>query len=206
MARPKVALVDREDVIAKALGIIDREGLDALSLRRIGTELGVSGAALYHHFADKDEILRGVVERVLSREVIAHLGGSTWEDFVVESAVRYRAALVAHPNTAPLMVHLGSGARFGNTHREFVVRRMLEAGVPRRLCYPIMDSTETLAFGSAMMNPRQLPIHERLGLDGGGQQPNLEKVVRASAKAADRVFRLELSALVEGWRALIAEA
>lgn len=204
MGRPKVPLVDREEVVAKALDIIDRDGLDALSLRRLGTELGVTGAAMYHHFADKDEILRGVVELVLSREVLPKLKGGTWEDYVMGSVTRYRAALLAHPNAAPLMSPRGAQPPFDNRLREFIVTKMLEVGVPKRFCYPIMDSAECLAFGSAIMNPRQLPIHERLGLHGRSDQPNLQKVVRATAKAADRVFGLELQALLEGWKAMIA--
>ncbi|KAA9153467.1 TetR family transcriptional regulator [Amycolatopsis acidicola] len=205
MGRPKTPLVDREEVVATALGIIDKDGLDALSLRRLGTELGVTGAALYHHFADKEEILRGVVELVLSREVLPRLENGGWEDYVEASVTRFRAALVAHPNSAPLMAPRGTRPPFDNLHREFIATKMLEAGVPRRLCYPIIDSTESLVFGSVMTNPRQLPLQERLGLYGRGDQPNLQKVVRATAKAADRVFQLQLRALLAGWRVLIEE-
>lgn len=110
MGRPKVPLVDRDEVITTALGIIDDEGLAALSLRRLGTELGVTGAALYHHFADKEEILRGVAELVLSREVIPKISGATWEEYVLQSVTRYRTALLAHPNAAPLMQPHGQQA------------------------------------------------------------------------------------------------
>ncbi|WP_216893679.1 TetR/AcrR family transcriptional regulator [Nocardia alni] len=203
MGRPKVPLVDREEVITKALDIIDRDGLEALSLRRLGTELGVTGAALYHHFADKEEILRGVVETVLAREVIPRIPGGTWEQYVVESVTRYRTSLLTHPNAAPLM-QPGAGRVLVNIPREYIVTMMLESGVPKRLCYPIIDSMETMAYGAAMMNLRRLPLHERLGLRGQGEQPNLEKVVRATPKAAERLFQLELEALLTGWKVLIA--
>ncbi|WP_067683495.1 TetR/AcrR family transcriptional regulator [Nocardia miyunensis] len=204
MGRPKVPLVDREDVVIKALDIIDKDGLEALSLRRLGTELGVTGAALYHHFADKEEILRGVVESVLAREVLPRIPGGTWEEYVLESVLRYRAALLAHPNAAPLMRPRSGWHDFDSIPREYIVTMMLESGVPRRLCYPIMDSMETMAFGAAMLNPRRLPLHERLGLRGEGEQPNLEKVVRATPKAAERLLRLELEALLLGWKTMIA--
>jgi AcrR family transcriptional regulator len=204
MGRPKVPLVDRAEAIARALDIIDTDGLDALSLRRLGTDLGVSGAALYHHFADKDEILRGVAELILAREVIPRISGRAWEDYVLESVTRYRAALLAHPNAAPLMHPRGGWAVFDNLPREFIVTKMFEDGVPEQLCYPILDSMESLAFGAAMMNPRMLPIDERIGLGGSGDQPNLRKAVRATPKSAERLFRLELEALLAGWKSLIA--
>jgi TetR/AcrR family transcriptional regulator, tetracycline repressor protein len=204
MGRPQVPLVDPEEVVTKALEIIDRDGLAALSLRRLGSELGVTGAALYHHFADKDEILRGVTELVIRREVIPTIPGGAWEEYVLQSVSRYRAALLAHPNAAPLMTPRGGQAGSDNLRREFIVTKMLESGVPRRLCYPILDSMETLAFGSAMMNLRRLPLHERLGLLDRTEHPTLQKVVRATPKSAERLFQLELEALLTGWRALIA--
>jgi TetR/AcrR family transcriptional regulator, tetracycline repressor protein len=205
MGRPKMPLVDRMEVVTKALDIIDNDGLAALSLRRLGAELGVTGAALYHHFADKEEILHGVTELVLSREVLPRIPGGTWEQYVLESIMRYRTALLAHPNAAPLMRPRGGSAVFDNLPREYIVTKMLEDGVPKRLCYPIIDSMESMAFGAAMMNPRRLPIDEYLGLRGRGEQPNLQKVVRATPKGAERLFRLELEALLEGWKTLIAD-
>lgn len=204
MGRPKALLVDRGEVVAKALDIIDKDGLGALSLRRLGTELGVTGAALYHHFADKNEILRGVAERVMAGSV-PKISGATWEEYVLESVTRYRAALLAHPNAAPLMQSRGGRQVFDNAPREYIVTLMLQDGVPRRLCYPIIDSMETMAYGAAMMNPRSLPLHERLGLQGPSEQPNLQKVVRATPKAAERLFQLQLEALLAGWKALIAD-
>lgn len=205
MGRPKVPLVDREVAITTALKIIDTEGLAALSLRRLGTELGVTAAALYHHFADKDEILRSVAELVMAREVLPKREGGTWEEYAFESVTRYRAALLAHPNAAPLMQPHGTA--LDNLPREYIVTLMLEAGVPLPLRYPIIDSMEMMAFGSAMMNPRRLPLRERLGLHGRGNgQSNLRKAVGATPRAAERLFQLELEALMAGWKALIADS
>ncbi|MQY26072.1 TetR/AcrR family transcriptional regulator [Nocardia aurantia] len=204
MGRPQVPLVDPEVAVTKALEIIDRDGLAALSLRRLGAELGVTGAALYHHFADKEEILRGVTDLVIRREVIPTIPGGTWEEYVLQSVSRYRAALLAHPNAAPLMTPPGGQVVADNLRREFIVTKMLDSGVPRRLCYPILDSMEIMAFGSAMTNLRRLPLHERLGLYDRSEHPNLQKVVRATPKSAERLFRLELEALLTGWKTLIS--
>ncbi len=56
----------RDRIIDAALVIMDDEGLDAVSMRRVGRELGVEAMSLYHHVRDKDDLLLGVRERVLS--------------------------------------------------------------------------------------------------------------------------------------------
>ncbi|WP_196814441.1 TetR family transcriptional regulator [Nocardia sp. BMG111209] len=195
--------MDPEEVITTALQIIDDEGLTALSLRRLGTELGVTGTALYHHFADKDAILRGVVESVLAREILPTITGGTWEEYVTVSVTRYYSALLAHPNVAPLL--RPHGQALDNPSREYIVTLMFEAGVPEQLCYPIIDSIEMLAFGSAMTYSRRQPLRERLGLDGRRGQPNLRKAVKATPNSPERLFRLEVEAMMTGWKALIAE-
>ena len=56
----------RDRIIDAALVIMDDEGLDAVSMRRVGRELGVEAMSLYHHVRDKDDLLLGIRERVLS--------------------------------------------------------------------------------------------------------------------------------------------
>ena len=57
--RPKVPLISKRKTLEAALRIIDAEGLESLSVRRLAIELNVNGASLYHHFKNKEEILVG---------------------------------------------------------------------------------------------------------------------------------------------------
>ncbi|ADP81413.1 TetR/AcrR family transcriptional regulator [Pseudofrankia inefficax] len=206
MGRPTAPLVDRDDAISRALDIIDRDGLKALSLRRLGSDLGVSAAALYHHFADKQEILRGVVDLVFATEIVTPVESESWEEHVLHSIARYRAALVAHPNAAPLMTLGGPSAPpLDNVPREFIVRKMLKEGVPERYCYPIIESAAMLAFGSAMMNPKQLSPAERFQLDESTKVAGLRRVIDGTYETATELFSLELRALIRGWRAILEE-
>jgi AcrR family transcriptional regulator len=59
------AVLDRRVIAEEALRLIDAEGLAGLSMRRLGAALGVEGMALYHHFANKGELLDGVLELLL---------------------------------------------------------------------------------------------------------------------------------------------
>jgi TetR/AcrR family transcriptional regulator, tetracycline repressor protein len=207
MGRPKSPLIDRDEAIATALTIIDKDGLDAFSIRRLGSELGVNGASLYYHFQDKDEILRGVRQLVLAEAgvLLPRSKTATWEDYVVRSVSRYRDALVRHPNAAPLMAP-GVMPPTGLMRRDHLVTKLVDGGVPLQYCYAIIDSVETLAFGSALFNPQQLPPKERYTPRDTADLPQLRQAIRSAPRTPERLFRLELQAILEGWKALIAQA
>jgi AcrR family transcriptional regulator len=206
VGRPKVPLIEREAAIAKALEIIDRDGVEAFSIRNLGKELGVNGASLYHHFKDKEEILEGV--RVLivrdARVILKSSARATWQDYARTSCTRYRAALLAHPHVAPLMSPGLIRPSSQVVARDHLVEKMVEAGVPMDLVYPIMDSVEMLAFGSAVLNPHRLRPDERFPLKAEHHAPHLEQAIKATHRSADKLFKVELDALLEGWAAIIA--
>jgi AcrR family transcriptional regulator len=57
--------LNRALILDRAVALIERDGSDALSMRRLGRELGVEGMALYHHIAGRDELLRAIGDRLL---------------------------------------------------------------------------------------------------------------------------------------------
>ena len=93
--------LSRERVVAAALAIVDRDGLERLSMRALGRELGVDPMAIYHWFPNKRALLQGVLEAVM-RELPAHTGDldacRTWQEVAVATARGLRATLLAHPN------------------------------------------------------------------------------------------------------------
>lgn len=98
---PKSAL-SRDLFVKAALAIADREGLDALSMRRLGAEMGVDPMAVYRHFPNKDAVLDGVVEAVVSEVDLTVDSSLSWHAQISVLARAYRAALLAHPAVAPL--------------------------------------------------------------------------------------------------------
>jgi AcrR family transcriptional regulator len=87
----------RSTILAKALDVIDSAGLDALSMRRLGKELGVDPMAVYHHIPNKDELLSGVVQDVFAGMPEPPAAGP-WQDRVRFWACSYRDLALAHPN------------------------------------------------------------------------------------------------------------
>ncbi|PZU39907.1 MAG: TetR family transcriptional regulator [Microbacterium sp.] len=95
-ARPHVrARLNRDDVLAAAVSLADRIGIDALSMRRLAQELGVVPMALYKHVQNKDELLDGMVERII-REIDPPEGGSEWKRAVRARVLSARRALQRH--------------------------------------------------------------------------------------------------------------
>jgi len=95
--------ITRELVLATALELIDREGADALSMRRLGAALGRDPMILYRHAPAKATLLDGVVETVLA-QLKVDPADPDWTAQLRDVARDYRALALAHPNVVPLLV------------------------------------------------------------------------------------------------------
>lgn len=95
--------ITREALIAAALEIVDREGIAALSMRRLGAELGVDPMAAYRHLPNKEALLDGVVEAVVTEIDLDVDPSLPWQDqlrTIIDADLR---AMLAHPNVLPLV-------------------------------------------------------------------------------------------------------
>jgi TetR/AcrR family tetracycline transcriptional repressor len=95
--RPRGGRLTEERIVDAALRVIDAEGLDALSMRRLGGELRVDPMAVYHHVANKDALLRAVVTRVF-HDMPAPRDTGPWQRRVRQWADAYLSIARAHPN------------------------------------------------------------------------------------------------------------
>jgi AcrR family transcriptional regulator len=98
---PRREPLSRERIVRTALQIMDQEGLEAVTMRRIGRELGVEAMSLYNHVQDKEDILDGIIEEVLSEFRVPDV--PDWAEAARLGAHEYRRLLLAHPNVITLM-------------------------------------------------------------------------------------------------------
>ena len=105
-------------VLVAALEIIDEDGVEALTMRRLGHALDRNPMGIYRHATDKDALLDGVVEHVLSALVVTRKpgrdaesvdrdgddGDGDWETALRHTAHAFRRIALAHPNAVPLLV------------------------------------------------------------------------------------------------------
>ncbi len=83
-----------------ALRVLDREGMDALSMRRVGEELGTGAASLYWHVRNKDELLQLLFERVTAEIVLPDPDPSRWQEQLKDLAHQMRAVMNRHRDIA----------------------------------------------------------------------------------------------------------
>ncbi|MEU1280472.1 TetR family transcriptional regulator [Streptomyces sp. NPDC005805] len=133
MARPRKPLLSRDRIVDAACALVDAEGLEAVSTRRLAAELGVSGPSLYNHFRNKDEILDAVADAVSARVDLSMFDEDDprdWRTALHDWALSYRAALRAHPHTVPVLAR-GPGRRpAGLKVADAVFGAMVRAGWP----------------------------------------------------------------------------
>jgi len=149
VARPKVPLISKRATLEAALRIIDEEGLDALSIRRLASEFDVNGASLYHHFRNKDEILRGAALLALEEGRKPKPPDVDWREWFIEQSRFYRRVLLNHPALVNVIL-MQHPHRIAMEFYDYAVRTLLENGVPRHTIIPLLESMEAFTFGSVL--------------------------------------------------------
>ncbi|MET8777864.1 TetR/AcrR family transcriptional regulator C-terminal domain-containing protein [Nocardia sp. NPDC050713] len=102
MPRPRSLTTD--DLGTAALAVIDRDGLDGLTMRAIAKELRIATMGLYRYVADRDQLEVLVVDRVLSAMETAPPEGPDWRARATVLLTRMRAAVADHPAAVPLIL------------------------------------------------------------------------------------------------------
>jgi TetR/AcrR family transcriptional regulator, tetracycline repressor protein len=100
--------LSRDAVVDGALGLLDAEGLEALTIRRLAQSLGVTPMALYWHVKNKDELLLAVCERVWSLADAGIDPGLEPLDQLRALFLSILSAVRAHPAAAPLLTRSGA--------------------------------------------------------------------------------------------------
>ncbi|MEV2276587.1 TetR/AcrR family transcriptional regulator C-terminal domain-containing protein [Nocardiopsis sp. NPDC049922] len=199
MARPKTPILSRGAIRAAALALIDREGLEGLSMRKLAEELDVRAASLYSHYRTKEELLGEVADDVVSGIDVSGFEKEDWRAGITTWARSYRAALAAHPNLVPVIA-AGPGRREEALRRADAVHGgLVRAGWPPRYATMIGASTKYLVVGAATQSfARGFDADVRVYRD---RYPNLSQAHRLPDHAAEideASFELALSAFLDG--------
>ncbi|MFI2201099.1 TetR/AcrR family transcriptional regulator [Streptomyces sp. NPDC020192] len=201
MARPRKPLLSTDRIVETARELVDREGLAAVSTRRLAAELGVSGPSLYNHFRTKDEILEAVADSVSGLVDLAMFeDGRNWRTALHDWAVSYRAALRDHPNIVPVLARGPMRRPAALRLADAVYGAMVDAGWPPAQATSIGALMRYFIMGSALgsfaggfvddasaYNPADYP---HLG------QAHL--LAEQQEKIDERAFETGLTALLDG--------
>jgi AcrR family transcriptional regulator len=129
-------------VLRAAVDLADRGGIGSLSMRKLAQELGVEAMSLYHHVANKDDILDGLVDAVFS-EIDVPSGEAGWRDAMRRRAISAREALRRHPWATGLMESRSTPGSTNLRHHDTVLGILRNAGFSIELAghaYSLLDS------------------------------------------------------------------
>ena len=156
-AKGRGAGLGREKVLAAALAIADAEGLDAVSFRRVAAELGVTPMALYRYVDDKEALLDGIGDLVLSTLELPDSPAGDWREQLRAMALSFRAALVAHPAIVPIFLTrpliTPSGMRAANA----VLGIFRCAGFPPEQAVPLYQHFTRVMLAHVMLEAQAGP-------------------------------------------------
>lgn len=183
----------RDRVIEAALALADEGGLEALSMRRIGKELGVEGMALYNHVANKDDILDGIVERVLA-EIPNPSTEGDWKDEMRQRAATARVLFLRHPWAVGLLE-----ARYANSsptrlgYFDAVLGCLRAAEFSPMLAMRAFSMIDSFLYGSVVQD-LSLPFDDSDGLEEIG-----DDLLRQMADAYPHLTEATIEAMASGW-------
>jgi AcrR family transcriptional regulator len=172
----------RERVVAAALALIDREGLDALSMRRLGLELGAAAPTLYWHVASKDQLLDLIVDEILGDARNDMQPTGDWRDLLAEAARALRRVLLRHRNAAPLIGERLTMGPKALDALEWLLGTLIEAGFDPVTAVFVYNAVVNLAAGWAVFESRT----PQGALAEGRTPEELDEMVRGMVKALPR--------------------
>jgi len=134
-ARPQAKsglALSRERIAAAALALVDREGLAALSTRRLGDELGCEAMSIYHHFPNKAHLMDALVDLMLAEASVPVGGEGDWLQRLRLSAHGFRAMALKHPKFFPFFAVHRLNTRAGVAFVDGIIGILREAGFSDR--------------------------------------------------------------------------
>ncbi|MEU8433218.1 TetR/AcrR family transcriptional regulator [Streptomyces sp. NPDC029216] len=204
MARPRKPLLSRDRIVEAAGELVDAEGLEAVSTRRLAAALGVSGPSLYNHFQTKDAILEAVADAVSARVDLSVFDGvdgtSDWRGALHGWAHSYRDALADHPNIVPVLAR-GPGRRpAGLRVADAVFGAMTAAGWPPAHATRIGALMRYFILGSAVASFARGFVDDETAYDPS-DYPHLGQahlLAERQHEVDEGAFETGLTALLDG--------
>jgi AcrR family transcriptional regulator len=196
-------VLSREAFVDAALEIVDRDGVEALTLKGLGQHLGVSHTAIYRYFDGIPSLLAAVRGALLVEMVGQSLKGSTPRERIIEFAFRFRSLVVKHPNLAPVFVATYGEAETVIPPSQVVVDELERLGVRGSLLSQGYQALESYVVGGTVFDYSGAPRHHetrqmRLRLLRHAEFDRVTRDDRSMEKNTEDAFRLGLECLLDG--------
>jgi AcrR family transcriptional regulator len=198
MPRPHTPLLSRDAIVERALAILDGDGIEGLSMRKLAADLGVSGASLYHHFAGKDQILDEIIDQIFAQIRLYEADGD-WEGLLTGYARQLRALLSEHPHLVEYLALHPVTSEAGLRIYEHFARQLNRCGWTMEFGREVTLAVENLVYGAALMaNAPDLDLTS----EQQQKYPLIAQLRRAERRTPDDGFEIGFTALIAGLRTL----
>ncbi|MGH2350702.1 MAG: TetR/AcrR family transcriptional regulator C-terminal domain-containing protein [Chloroflexota bacterium] len=199
--------LDRRRVLDAALGFVDEHGLEALSMRRLGAELGVEAMSLYRYVPSKEALLDGLAERLWAEVQLPAEGAPDWQGAVRPTAASLRRLAHAHPNAYSLLFARATLPEPALRVLEALLSTLRGAGFEPELAGDALGALVAYTAGYAMaelacgLGRPELAAQRCVLLDAGSRSADLARVLGECDP--DRQFDLGLEAILGGLEAKV---
>jgi AcrR family transcriptional regulator len=142
----------KERILDKAIALADRDGIEALSMRKLGQALGVEAMSLYNHVANKGELVAAMVDSIVEQFELPD-DEPRWDVAIRRCAMRAHDLLIEHPwacNLALVPSDLGTIGGPRIRYMEWLLRRLREAGFTPELAYSAYHTLDSHIFGHTL--------------------------------------------------------
>ncbi len=152
------APLSRARVLDAAIDLADREGMDAVSMRRLGTELGVEAMSLYTHVRSKDDLLDGIADAVVASIPVDRSGGP-WLEALRAMILGARAVMLRHRWAARVIETRGSAGPATIRYMDAVAATLFDGGFSADLAHHAMHvlGSRVLGFDQDLFDDKSTP-------------------------------------------------
>jgi AcrR family transcriptional regulator len=141
--------LNRDRVLAAAVALADAHGIDALTMRRLGEDLGVEAMSLYKHVANKGDLLDGMTDAVFGEIELPEIGAE-WHTAMRDRAASARAALNRHPWAIALVSSRTAPGPATLHHHDTVIGTLRAAGFSVELTAHAFSAIDSYVYGFAL--------------------------------------------------------
>jgi TetR/AcrR family tetracycline transcriptional repressor len=156
--------LDKDRIVAEAVALLDADGLDGLTLRRLAQRLGVQAPTLYWHIPNKAALVTEVAEAILSpfADLAPPDADEPWQDWLIGLAERLRKAMLAHPDGARVISASHLSLRMAALS-ELAMNVLVARGLPLHRARLLVLTVQHLTIGHVL--EEQQPRPDASGFD-----------------------------------------
>jgi AcrR family transcriptional regulator len=211
MAMTERTPLTRDRIIAAAVEIVDANGVDALSMRKLGAALGVEAMSLYNHVVNKDDVLDRILDQVLA-EIERPSPSLPWDEQVRSLAHGFRRAGHRHPGVFPLFGSRSIASLEGFRPLEQSYAALRGAGLSPEDALDGFTALAAFAFGyvltelGGLVDGALAHTWDLTGVDAAERPHLLEMGQSLAQRDADRQYEVGLDLLIAGLAAMVDRA